>query len=203
MNTHRTFEPSRDVAYLDADGFLGKRESRKIQNHTYLRRRDSTIAVMFHATDVVTYNRDGSISLDTGGYWTVSTKERICTYNPMGYVRIDHGEWIYHNSQYTKGDRFYEFKDGMLIQPINGVPDTDRWELKVLEHLTGKSFTEPEVTQYIASLELSRVKQLIKNKYLQYFVVEHCRKEFLPAFLNNEKLVSIVEGRLRNEKDSR
>jgi hypothetical protein len=101
-----------------------------------------------------------------------------------------------HQENYTY--IFYEFKNGMLIQP-NGVPDTARWEIKILEHLTGKCFTEPEAGEYISGLEFIKVKQLVRNRYLRHFVVEHCRKEYLPTFLNNEKLVSIIEGRLKGE----
>lgn len=70
--------------YAEAEAFLaGGRDkwSRPLANNTRLERRDSgTIAVKLHATDVVTLRDDGSVTYDTGGWYTVTTKDRINTY---------------------------------------------------------------------------------------------------------------------------
>ena len=194
----RIFRPT-DPAYYDADRLLDKRESRKIQNHTYLKRRDSTtIAVMFWATDVVTYNQDGSISLDTGGYRTVSTRDRMDTYNPLGGVCVERGDWWYYNSSLLNNSwaMFYEFKSGMLIQP-DGTPGTRRREIVLLERMLDKDLTESEAAEYVVGLELVQIKGLVRNKYLRAFAIEHCKKEFVPAFLNHEELAEVIEGRMK------
>lgn len=99
--------------YQEAETTLKGRESRKLENNTYLKRRSAdTIAVMLHATDVVTYHADGRIVLNTGGWKTVTTKDRITTYAPIRlwtergvwYVSID-GTW---NKQAT-------FENGLTI----------------------------------------------------------------------------------------
>lgn len=67
------------------------RESRKVGNNTYLKRRgDDTIAVRLHDTDVVTYHRNGDIVLDTGGWMTVTTKDRINSFIPYGEYDATH-----------------------------------------------------------------------------------------------------------------
>lgn len=69
-------------------------ESRKIDNNTYAERRGAEkIAVRLHATDIVTFSRAGLVTLSTGGWFTVTTKDRI---NKFGNVRIhsDKGRWI-------------------------------------------------------------------------------------------------------------
>lgn len=38
---------------------------------------DGTIKVVYHGTPVVTVEPKGRITLDTGGYWTVTTKNRM------------------------------------------------------------------------------------------------------------------------------
>lgn len=61
-------------------------ESRKIANHTYLKRRTSTcVAVRLHATDVLTFHDDGRIHVSTGGWNTVTTKDRINSHLPDGW----------------------------------------------------------------------------------------------------------------------
>lgn len=73
------------MTYHDADSHLqGRcRERRRLQNNTYLERRPGDdIAVRLHSTDVLTFSPDGTITLDTGGWNTVTTKDRMNTYLP-------------------------------------------------------------------------------------------------------------------------
>lgn len=82
-------------SYPEADAQLTGRckDRRKIANNTWLERRDDeTIAVRLHQTDVVTYRADGSITLDTGGWFTVTTKDRMNRFTPFG-VSSRRGEW--------------------------------------------------------------------------------------------------------------
>ena len=205
MTTHRSFKPSQvspNTVFMDADSFLGKMETRKIENNTHLQRRDSTtIAVMFWLTDVVTYNQDGTIILNSGRYQTVTTSARMNTYNPLGYVQKDHGVWMYHGSErYTSHhglDRYYEYLDRMVIQP-NGIPDTRRIEIAMLSDISGKRFeSEPEAAEYVVGLELKQIKRLVRSRFLRHFAIEHCQREFVPAFLGNEELAETIERRLR------
>lgn len=82
------------MRYADAESKLasGRKGEKKIGNNTYLRRVDGGIAVRLHATDVVTIHPDGSYTLNTGGWWTVTTKERINAYSPARLSQR-RGEW--------------------------------------------------------------------------------------------------------------
>ena len=69
--------PELRMTYETAAERLGTRSSRKVANNTYLQRRDdSTIALRLHETDVVTF-RPGTVTLDSGGWRTMTTKDRI------------------------------------------------------------------------------------------------------------------------------
>lgn len=73
------------MTYHEADAQLNGRchEHRKLQNSTYLERRPgSDIAVRLHQTDVLTFSPDGAITLDSGGWDTVTTKDRMNAYLP-------------------------------------------------------------------------------------------------------------------------
>ena len=198
MTTHRSFKPSHvcpNTVFKDADNFLGKRESRKVQNHTYLQRRDSTIAIMFWSTDIVTYNQDGSIILNSGGYRTVTTSARMDEFNPMGHVCKDHGTWWYTNNNYSNR-QYYEYEDRMTISP-EGIPDTLRREIVILGEKAGRSLTESEAGEYVAGLELKQIKALVRNGYLGHFAIGHCRKEYVPVFIGNENYSEAIEKRLK------
>lgn len=75
-------------------------ESKKLANNTYLIRGPLDpvhndplyVAVKLHDTNVVTYHVDGRIVLQSGGYKTVTTKQRINEFSPID-VWSDHGIW--------------------------------------------------------------------------------------------------------------
>lgn len=101
--------------YEAADALLSgrNRDSRKLENNTYLIRiDDKTIGVRLHNTHVVKFHKDGRIILNTGGWRTVTTKDRINGYAPVSvfqrkyewYVAFGH-DW--HNA--------VEFEDGMDV----------------------------------------------------------------------------------------
>jgi hypothetical protein len=64
------------------------------------------IAVQYHDTDVVTYHADGGVTLNSGGWRSQTTKERINEYAPV-YLRQERGIW------YLSGDTV--FQDGITI----------------------------------------------------------------------------------------
>lgn len=79
--------------YIEAAEQLGGKASRKLENNTYLHRIDEhTIAVKLHDTDVVTYYDDGRIVLNSGGWRTVTTKDRMEKYSPV-WLRSFDGDW--------------------------------------------------------------------------------------------------------------
>ena len=63
--------------YAEAAEVLKGRDSVKLGNNTWLETYHEGIAVRLHRTHIVLFNRDGQITLHTGGYHTVTTKDRI------------------------------------------------------------------------------------------------------------------------------
>ena len=106
--------------YTKADTLLQGRskKSRKLENNTYLQRRDGgAIAVKLHETDVVTFNADGSTVLNSGGWRTVTTKARINNYLDRFQVWSDRGEW----GLYRQGVKVADYADGVRIGPRGGI----------------------------------------------------------------------------------
>src|SRR5208337_4674554 len=104
-------------SYQEAMERLGKRSSRKLENHTYLihyHENPHYIGVRLHQTDVVKYWPDGRIELNSGGWRTVTTKDRINTYAPVN-LWTDKGIW-YIGKNWQRPAQGY-FKDGMIINP--------------------------------------------------------------------------------------
>ncbi|MCK5604432.1 hypothetical protein KAR91_21255 [Candidatus Pacearchaeota archaeon] len=133
--------------YKQADSLLqGRcRESRKLANNTYLERRvdqnnptinGDSFAVRLHATDIVTYKPDGTIVLNSGGWRTVTTKERINTFSPVNLWQ-EKGVWYLGKWSAKKLDRII-YADKMTVDeagfPANPIIElkTDRTERKKL-----------------------------------------------------------------------
>jgi hypothetical protein len=130
-----------------------KREGKPLCNNTRLMHRyidhgrgpeNEAYAVKLHATDVVTLYPDGSFKLDTGRWWTMTTKDRINRYMPMGNIASERGVWYYelgrryvedvpqvldkwgypkHHTEYQHRSLYY---DGMVIG-ADGIPVAPRY----------------------------------------------------------------------------
>lgn len=103
--------------WFAADTKLGKRDSRKIANNTYLRRRGpDRIAVMLHSTDVYTIRQDGWVVLSTGGWDSLTTRQRINAALPMpwgvGSHRVKGDSWLY---LFSHGYPIMPFANGLSV----------------------------------------------------------------------------------------
>lgn len=127
--------------YGTAVEFISKgrnKESRRYANNTYLERRaENAIALRLHSTDVVTFYADDTVMLNSGGWLTVTTKDRL---NYVLGIRVysDRGRWFVsflRDSRFDE-DNVYPYFDGMtldvserrVINPEDGpnVADEDR-----------------------------------------------------------------------------
>ena len=107
-----------DTAAHVLEGGRDKSE-RTIANNTKLVRRGHDIAVRLHRTDVVTFHQDGTVTFDTGGWHTATTRDRLNTYAPGGIrFSIQKRElMVILNRDF---DSPVPFKDGMRYDPRRG-----------------------------------------------------------------------------------
>lgn len=115
--------------YEKAVATLKNRPSKKVANNTYLVPVEGGIAVKLHQTNVVTFLQEGTVILNSGGWRTVTTKERINSFSPAR-VYSDGGVWFisyrdnYGSKTYQPDDCAYQratFFDGMAVDD-KGVP---------------------------------------------------------------------------------
>ncbi len=108
--------------YKSAKAFLEKgrdKTSRPVAWKTRLNLHDNgDITLRYHKTDVVTYHPDGSISLDSGGWKTQTTKRRINDYTDMR-IFPDKGVWYVckdaTNWHWKAGEGDLVFQDEMRV----------------------------------------------------------------------------------------
>ena len=124
------------------------KDSRKVANHTYLVRRGGDIALRLHKTDVVTVHPDDSITLSSGGWKTVTTKERISAYHRVSSRK---GIWYLED-----GSLFYDGvtigADRKAVNPVDGASYENRVaDLKKAIKKYAKGFADNASTLTIPS----------------------------------------------------
>lgn len=97
--------------YEQAKIKLNGRQSKKLGHNTYLQQRAGGIAVMLHETDIVLYRPNGQTVLNSGGYMTKLTRDRLNLFGPIP-IRQEKGQWIIGPDT--------AFFDGMVIGNVNG-----------------------------------------------------------------------------------
>ncbi len=75
---------------------------------------DKTVALRYHDTNVVTADSGGRVILNSGGWHTMTTKERMSEYGPC-FVRQERGVWyaMFQGKEYV-------FEDGMVLNEKTG-----------------------------------------------------------------------------------
>ncbi len=90
---------------------LGKRNrgQRKIGNNTYAYiQADGSVAIELHGTNVVVIYPDDSVMLNSGGWHTSTTKDRINKYSPVRVYQKNY-EWFLSDGT--------PFADRMIVTP--------------------------------------------------------------------------------------
>lgn len=100
--------------YRSASQFLGNKEKRKLANNTWIvRGGDDSIGVVLHKTTIVRYYPNGTVTLNSGGYRSATTKQRINQLLPAG---VSLSQKDYEWTVVGFGQRI-PFEDGMVIAP--------------------------------------------------------------------------------------
>jgi len=75
----------------------------KLENNTFLVDKNAdTVAVQLYGTQVVLIHDDGTYTLNTGGYRTTTTKDRINKYGP-NVVQIKKRKWLVNGESFEDG----------------------------------------------------------------------------------------------------
>lgn len=85
--------PSIDYYYSSLDRRLGRKQKQKVANNTYLVRRGENIAVLYHATDIITVAPDSTTTISMTG---PSTQTYL---NRAARSRFDTSSWASHGDK--------------------------------------------------------------------------------------------------------
>jgi hypothetical protein len=93
------------MTYESAKEMLRKarKGSKTLCHMTTLRKVEAGYAIRYHNTDVVTIHEDNSYTLNSGGWYTPTTKDRINEYSPAR-IHQEKGLW-YHKNGFMFADK--------------------------------------------------------------------------------------------------
>lgn len=96
---------------------LNGRLSKRLQQNTYVHEEAGRkLAIRYHSTDILVLAPDGTITLYSGGWRTMSTKDRLNAYLPAGcYITQDKKIWTVHINVGTENAQSRRFCDGISI----------------------------------------------------------------------------------------
>lgn len=100
--------------YVGIFKHTGKKRTRKIDNNTWevLDNDGNVIAIRLHDTNIITY-QGHKVTLDSGGWQTMTTKARLNRYLPDGVsISQKNFDWFVHD---TRDNTVKPFTDGMTI----------------------------------------------------------------------------------------
>lgn len=87
------------------------RDTRKVGNNTYAEiLPDGSVGIMLHSTYVVKIHPDDTYTLQSGGWQTLTTKDRINKYSPVRVYQRKY-EWFV-----KLNGKEYPFMEGMVVQ---------------------------------------------------------------------------------------
>jgi len=113
-----------NMNYQQASALLTGRckNQRKLANNTYLQLRENgKLVVKLWNTDIIIFQPNGEIKLDSGGFKTMLTKNRMNEYvNGLG-LYSDKGRWKVDNSFFYDG---MVVKEGKALLPQEAYPDS-------------------------------------------------------------------------------
>ena len=102
-----------DLYYGSLSNIIDGRESKKIGNNTIVHRLDDdTVAVKYHRTNILKINSNNVVTISTGGWETITTKDRLNQFLGCRGFSIfqKKGTW------YIRGnDKTFEYEDGIKI----------------------------------------------------------------------------------------
>ncbi len=145
--------------------------SKKIANNTYAERyigngsleEPDAVGIRLHNTVVVKYTKTGELVLDTGGWKTVTTKDRINSYTP-NWVRVfsEKGEWRVATRPWGEERPSVPYADGITLE-INSlagiawtpVPGTYPDETQERLAAEAKKKLTKDVNDYLAKADKS------------------------------------------------
>ena len=98
--------------------------ARIVKRNTFERQENGETVIRLHGTDIVRKHKNGSVTLNSGGWKTITTKDRMSDHMPAGYqLYSNKGQWYVRNGHWGDKDALaVPYFDNMVIPRDVKVP---------------------------------------------------------------------------------
>jgi hypothetical protein len=111
LNYYPTYTQSK--TYQELDTLIGEKARLKVGHNTYAYRVEGGLDIVYHRTTVVSLTPNGEIMLNSGGWHTSTTKERLNWFLPASSrCRVYQKNWEWYVDVRGTHLKFY---DGFII----------------------------------------------------------------------------------------
>lgn len=147
--------------WTDADKALGTRDRKKVANNTWLERHENTIALRLHNTDIVTWATPNRAILNVGGWFTVTTANRINQVLPNGVSQYSkRGRWMLKQADGTA----IPWNDGMMLDTdtgivVDGLPDLQA----IADQDKANDDMRKAIRKHVAGITPERIVEAFEN----------------------------------------
>lgn len=135
---------------------------RTIANNTWVEPRDDNqIAIRLHKTDILIFSPNGSVRLETGDWFTVTTKQRINRFMPNWFsLWQENYEWYVNNWTQNETVPFFngmtfDYESGELLNPENIAAAEDT--------KTDNEKTSKRINEYVSRYTDSKISELVET----------------------------------------
>lgn len=160
------------ASFEDLREKIGKRPTKKLAGNTYARMEGDAVVIRYHQTDIARLTAD-TVTLDSGGWRTSTTKERMNSYAlPWGYsISQTRGVWyLFKYSPVEREDGLgsprVRFEDGMTINTVTGEISGVASAEDLAATDTANKETKKRISQYVklySDETLARLLEEIKT----------------------------------------
>ncbi len=151
--------------------------ARKLQNNTYVRLDGSDIVIRYHATDILTYHGDDTVTINTDGWHTSTTSDRFRNWLPrMWSVGNDRGVW---NVWGPVPGEHIEYTPFASMYPATTYPRTAA-HFRLWDGMTITDVPRPRVVNYRQSPDFETSDKLASqiehaiDRYADLYTAEVC-----------------------------
>lgn len=139
-------------AYQDAEAILARTRHGKLGANTVIEREhDGDIVVRLYNTEIIRYAPDDSITLNSGGHRTTTTKGRINSFlSPYIRVHQEAGNWYIQTRKHSD----VGFFDGITIFPDGGVSHEQQRTQRNPSHKKENFYNDTASIQWVRTTHL-------------------------------------------------
>jgi len=168
-------------------------KARIVKRNTFERHENGDTIIRLHGTDIVRKHANGSVTLNSAGWKTVTTKDRMNDHMPAGYyLYSDKGQWyVSHGHRWANKDAIaVPYFDGMVVPRDVIAPKAKGAKLATKEEALRK-----QIKKFVCDVPLKGPFPAPSNGDCWYCMMKTKEGKSLGDVTGNDHIISHIKER--------